>query len=209
MSTTPLAQMGNSLPSSSDLKRDPWVGADPDQLIREGYTESIDLAPKQAQSNIESGTNSASTNDVAELTPTAPASNHGLIKQLRTPDPTTEAPHWVTMHALQEWEGYVLEKGEGEFVARLMDITVDTLPSHADIMPEEEAIIPLSEISNDDIRRLYPGSIFRWVIGYERSASGTKRRISQIVFRDLPAMTRQDKTEGREWARKVVRLLGH
>ena len=51
-------------------------------------------------------------------------------------------------------------------------------------------------------------SIFRWVIGYERSASGTKKRVSQIVFRDLPRLTRADVREGREWARETMQSLG-
>ncbi len=103
-----------------------------------------------------------------------------------------------TFHALQEWEGYVLEKGDDEFTARLLDLTAGSLQE------EEEAVIPLAEISEDDLKRLHPGSVFRWVIGYERSASGTKRRVSQIVFRDLPVVTKQDLAEGKEWARKTA-----
>lgn len=105
----------------------------------------------------------------------------------------------ATFHALQEWEGYVLEVSTDEFTAKLLDLTVR--PSM-----EEEAIIPLSEISDIDRRRLKRGSIFRWVIGYE-NRGGTKRRISQIVFRDLPVLTRRDVEEGSKWAEKVVRLL--
>ena len=39
--------------------------------------------------------------------------------------------------------------------------------------------------------KMQVGSIFRWVIGYERSA-GPVRRVSQIVFRDLPAISQGD-----------------
>ena len=77
---------------------------------------------------------------------------------------------------LQEWEGYVIEIGEDDFTVRLLDLTAGS--SHE----EEEAVIPLSEISEDDFKHLRLGSIFRWVIGYERSTSGTKQRVSQIVF---------------------------
>lgn len=106
----------------------------------------------------------------------------------------------ASFHLLQEWEGYVIEIGEDDLTVRLLDLTAGS--SHE----EEEAVIPLSEISEDDLKRLRLGSIFRWVIGYERSASGTKRRVSQLGFRDLPVMTKQDIAEGEEWARRVAQL---
>ena len=57
---------------------------------------------------------------------------------------------------LQEWEGYVIDIGEDEFTARLLDLTAGS--SHE----EEEAVIPLAEISEDDLKHLRLGSIFRW-----------------------------------------------
>ena len=107
----------------------------------------------------------------------------------------------ATFLALQEWEGYVLEIHETEFRARLVDITAD-LPNE-----EEDASIPLAEISEDDARKMKVGSIFRWVIGYERSPMRPKKRVSQIVFRDLPAITRADMRDGEEWAQRVIRTL--
>lgn len=106
----------------------------------------------------------------------------------------------VTFHALQEWEGYVLDVGRDDFTARLVDLT--NLASK----DEEEAVIPICEISNDDVKRLKRGSILRWVIGYE-NRGGTKRRVSQIVFRDLPVLSKKDWDEGVQWAEKVVRLI--
>ena len=106
-----------------------------------------------------------------------------------------------TLHALQEWEGYVVAITDTEFLARLADLTAGS--SHE----EEEADIPLDEISDYDAARIRVGSIFRWVIGYERSTTGTKRRVSQIVFRDLPAMTKADLQDGKAWAREVTRSL--
>ena len=104
-------------------------------------------------------------------------------------------------HALQEWEGHVLEKRDNEFIARLLDLTAGSAQE------EEEVAIPLAEISEDDLKRLRKGSIFRWVIGYELSVSKTKRRISQIVFRDLPAMTQQDFSQGEKWAKQIIQAL--
>lgn len=101
-------------------------------------------------------------------------------------------------HALQEWEGYVVAIEADEFVARLVDLTAGS--SHE----SEEAIIPLTEISEHDASNMAVGSIFHWAIGYERSPDGARKRVSQIVFRDLPRMTATDLREGREWARKIA-----
>ena len=106
-----------------------------------------------------------------------------------------------TFHAIQEWEGYVVEVGPEEFVARLVDLTANST------YEGEEAIVPLEEISEDDANRIRVGSVFRWVIGYERSAAGTKKRVSQFVLRDLPAVTRTDLRDGNTWAQEVVRSL--
>ena len=106
-----------------------------------------------------------------------------------------------TLHALQEWEGYVVEIGEDEFVARLVDLTAGMS------YETDEATIPMEEISEHDAEKMSEGDIFRWVIGYERTASGTKRRVSHIVFRDLPRMTAADFEEGRKWAARVERSL--
>ena len=107
-----------------------------------------------------------------------------------------------TFHAIQEWEGYVVDVGDAEFEARLIDLTADS------VCEEEEAVIPLEEISEEDAERLRTGKIFRWVIGYERSTAGTKKRVSQIVFRDLPAITKTDLRDGQEWAQETIHSLG-
>ena len=110
-------------------------------------------------------------------------------------------PPPVALHALQEWEGYVVEIGEEEFVARLTDITAGAS------YEEEEATIPISALSDDDAARMQKGSIFRWVVGYARSAAGTKKNVSRIVFRDLPTMTESDYKVGEAWARETVRAF--
>ena len=106
-----------------------------------------------------------------------------------------------TLHALQEWEGYVLEIRGDEFVARLVDLTAGS--SHE----EEEATIPVVELSATDAAALREGGIFRWVIGYQFDPSGTKKRVSQIVFRDLRRLTARDVREGHVWARETLQAL--
>ena len=102
------------------------------------------------------------------------------------------------LHALQEWEGYVVELTDTQFTARLLDVTAQAA------FEEEEADIPYDEISDVDRPKIRLGSIFRWVIGYERSAAGTKKRVSQIVFRDLPAVAKSDLLAAEVWAAKMA-----
>ena len=106
-----------------------------------------------------------------------------------------------SLHALQEWEGYVLKIGDGDFTARLVDLTAGAT------YEGEEADIPLCEISAADAEKMQVGSIFRWVIGYERAA-GPVRRVSQIVFRDLPVVSQGDLSASRIWADRVATAFG-
>ena len=107
------------------------------------------------------------------------------------PGPRTTPKLTPSLHALQEWEGYVTEINDAEFVANLLDVTA------GDTYAGEEVVIPLEEISEADVARMHTGSIFRWVIGYERAPSGSKRRVSQIVFRNLPAIHQERFAGGR------------
>lgn len=120
-----------------------------------------------------------------------------LSRVLDFPQPQVRRSPPVTLHALQEWEGYVTEINDTEFTAKLTDLTAKATYAG------EEAIIPIDEISEADADKMQVGSIFRWVIGYERR-SGAKRRVSHIVFRDLPAITKTDLRDGEEWARKIM-----
>lgn len=128
-------------------------------------------------------------------------SGAGFSRRIDFPPPPEHRAPKTTLHALQEWEGYVVEVGETDFVARLIDLTAGSENE------DEEAIIPLAEISDDDVARMREGSIFRWVIGYERSVTGTKKRVSQIVFRDLPAITAADLRDAEAWAEDTARAF--
>ena len=105
------------------------------------------------------------------------------------------------LHVLQEWEGYVVSIEDDACVARLVDVTAGK--TYAD----EEAIIPLDQVSEHDAANMEIGSIFRWVIGYEFSPGQTRKSVSRIVFRDLPKMTEDDLRASREWAHKIARGL--
>ncbi len=127
--------------------------------------------------------------------------NSSLSSIMNLPLPQPHRAPTATLHALQEWEGYVLDIDNTDFTARLVDLTAGA--SHED----EEAVIPLMEISDDDVKKMQVGSIFRWVIGYLHSPSGTKRRVSEFVFRDLPAFTKSDLRDGETWADDIMQSL--
>ena len=110
-------------------------------------------------------------------------------------------PHVVSFHALQEWDGYVVEVGPDSFLARLTDVTNDGRPDG------EEAEIPLVEIDDDSRSRLAPGQLFRWSIGYERSRSRQKTRVSRIIFRRLPTWTPRELERVEEKAKELSQDL--
>lgn len=137
--------------------------------------------------------------------PTATATSQHRNDRVRAPVPPFPRDFWSRLAgfvALQEWEGHVTDIRDGDFVARLWDLTGGAERE------EEEATIPFAEISEDDRAKMRLGSIFRWSIGYEHTEGGTKRRVSQIVFRDLPCVTKTDLQEASDWAAETLRLLG-
>ena len=109
------------------------------------------------------------------------------------------------MTALQEWEGRVVAVYDDEFVALLVDVTAAEASSQSEgDIEDEEAVIPISEVDEHDLKHLREGGIFRWVIGYGYLPGGRRRRISDIVFRDLPAVTVHDRALGEAWAERIL-----
>ena len=109
-----------------------------------------------------------------------------------------EHPSKGTFFARQEWEGSVVTINGKEFTARLVDLT------GRGTYEDEEAQIPLEEVSDADVPKMQVGSIFRWVIGVRRSPMGQKERVSFLVFRDLPAKSKSDVQAGKAWAKKIL-----
>ena len=175
------ADRGNSdTPAPADVLRVNVSGA----VLREPSADARSLSPNAASRPV---VTSGEQEDGVRIIGLAPVPVHPSLS--------------ASFHALQEWEGHVLDVDETNFVARLLDVTAGA--SHE----EEEAVIPRAELSDDDDARMGVGSIFRWVIGYERSPTGTKKRVSQIVFRDLPVITPSDLRGGEAWAQEMARSL--
>jgi len=97
----------------------------------------------------------------------------------------------ASLSPLQEWEGYVTDVTNSHAIVNLLDITA------GETRANDRAEIPLEEFAESDIPKLSPGRVLRWVIGYQRSPSGTKMRVSQIVVRDLPRWTARELREAK------------
>ena len=200
MSDSAAYPVGDRLHNTSGLSDNSSEASAPNQLLREGYADRITATLKQPHLPQTHDT------DVAEATIEDHLTSAQIGSDLRNvidfPDLATvsRTVSSTSFHLLQEWEGYVILKGTEDFTVRLLDLTKSST------YEEEEAVIPFSEITNDERKSMCLGSIFRWVIGYERSASGTKQRVSRIVFRDLPVITKQEITEAKQRAKRTAQL---
>lgn len=88
----------------------------------------------------------------------------------------------------QQWEGIVSAIGDEDFTARLHDITN---PANA----AEEADFLIEDLNEYNMPLLKEGAVFRWIIGYRGGKTGTRSRVSQITFRQLPAWTESELAE--------------
>ena len=96
-----------------------------------------------------------------------------------------------TLDALLDSEGYVVEVGDQDLAADLVDLTASAS------FPEEETVIPLTLHSAADAARKRVGSALRWTIGYELSVARTRKEASRIALPELGTIARADQQEGR------------
>ena len=176
-----------------------WKGIDPaksadEQVLRATRKEALNGPAAETPQSWNGGVKPL----VTELTQRRPRVSPVLV----LPKMSEERARTTTFYARQEWEGYVVAINATEFTARLVDLTAGAS------YEEEEAEIPLEEVSEADAERMQIGSIFRWAIGIRRSATGQKERVSRIVFRDLPAMSRRDEQAGKAWAARIQAAFG-
>lgn len=166
-----------------------------------GLRAPIDLAWAQQATKASATDAPAGTAEGTGLAFTDHADGNRFAQVVSFPPPAEPWRPAATLHPVQEWEGYVVDIGDTDFTARLIDLTEGAS------YEEEEAVIPLIELSDNDRMKMQNGSFFRWVIGYERSPAGTRKRVSQIVFRDLPAVTESDRRAGQAWAREIMQAF--
>lgn len=103
--------------------------------------------------------------------------------------------------SLQKWEGYVIEKKEDSFTARLINRTKDS--------PEEIAEFDLNEVDKEDLNLVESGAVFYWNIGYLDRKSGGRRRISEIRIRRLPAWSKAELDSAYKEAKKMREIFAN
>jgi hypothetical protein len=95
----------------------------------------------------------------------------------------------------------VTEIASTSFSARLIDVTAGS--KH-----EEEVVeLPRSDLNAADEQVLKIGAVFRWAVGYETFRGGTKRRVSEIMFRRLPIWRERDLETAQKGARELAGRL--
>lgn len=136
-----------------------------------------------ANSGVQRGANSASApgKTTVPSPPTLPPTNRHVP---------------ATYNALQEWEGYVAAINGDEF-----EIVFSA--TRADDAGVLKTSLPLSDLEPDERSRLRLGSVFRWTIGYERTPAGQRKRVSRIIFRQLPQWTEQELRASKDAAATV------
>lgn len=102
------------------------------------------------------------------------------------------------LDVLQEWEGTVTEVDGDTFRARFVDLT------NRDNVGFEEASFLLSDVGPNDASLVKVGGIFRWLIGYRNFNYGKRERVSNLVFRRLPAWTVSDLAKAKAFAKDLA-----
>lgn len=105
---------------------------------------------------------------------------------------------------LAEWSGCVTDIQE---VGHFFTATLKGIKGEGVKDEEDDAIIPISDVSEWDKDLLRPGNFFRLCVMHEITPSGQPRRYSLVVFRRMPAYRKQDLDAAMERGRKLARGL--
>jgi len=166
------------------------------ELLENAYTTQAGRV-----AHVESATLEERANPIRRQTQTITEALRERLVVSRLPSTIPQFTTASSFSPLQEWEGYVLEVRPKTFLAQI----VDTSENRTEAAYESE--ISLSELSDDDKTYISPGKIFRWSIGYYRLESGSKKRVSEIVFRRLPAWTISDFKRAEEETNRLLQFL--
>lgn len=123
--------------------------------------------------------------------------NRRFENVVRRPIPS---PLEYSFELRQQWEGVVTNVEGDEFSVVLRDL-VDPAA------PEFDAVLPMEEVSQDDIPLLKNGAILYWTIGYERTRTGQLKRVSNVRLRRLPAWSKADIQRVENRARELDELF--
>ena len=126
------------------------------------------------------------------------------LTELTLPLARSENTVSSTTELLAEWSGCVnsIHEGGVSFSATLTGIVGEGVAGF-----EEDATIPIDDVSEWDKELLYPGNFFRLCVVHEIQATGQPRRYTQVVFRRLPAYRRHDLEKAAELGHAISQNL--
>lgn len=107
-----------------------------------------------------------------------------------------------SVRVLQQWEGVVTEVADDSFFADLQDLNDSAEPI-------EVVELPFEEVPKDDWPLLQEGAVFYWSIGYETTAGGTLRRMSEIRLRRTPRWTKRAHRQAEQRAEELLERLAN
>jgi hypothetical protein len=170
-----------------------WPTADTQGDLPDNAAQTLDVNGRGSSTQIVERQPSSS-NDTPFATRAAPFAENQK----------TVASRAVLTELLAEWNGCVTEVDEGSayFSAFLTGVKGEGVAGE-----EEDALIPVDDVSQHDLELLRPGNFFRLSVLYELDRKGQPRRFTQVVFRRLPAYRRDDLERAADRAREIVRGL--
>lgn len=122
-------------------------------------------------------------------------------KAIVPPPTTTLKATKAYFRTLNQWQGYVLEKNDDTFRARIRDLTDPQ-------RPEEEIVLDMDEVSEAEWELVAPGAIFYFYIGYKVDESGQRFRAAVIKFRCAVPRTKSEIEKIERSAARIARILG-
>jgi len=141
---------------------------------------------------------------VADGSPVDTLSSENKVADLSTESGVLASDDRQLTEILAEWSGYVTEVMPGglAFAASLTGVRGNGVQGE-----EDDAIIPIEDVSEWDRELLHPGSFFRLCVLHEVTSSGQPRRYTQVIFRRLPAYRQQDLDSAMQKGRELARGL--
>lgn len=192
---TPNGFLGIELSQASVAANEQWHGPDLAADFWRGY------AGRARAAHFVSGRDPRTQRPAGSLGLAQPSDPHtapSTAPSVTSPPPAFSVQPWLeNFLVLTRWEGRVLAVREDTFLAVVKD---QVAPAN----PEEEAEIPIEEVSAVDRTLVKPGAFFYWSIGYRVSAAGQRSRQSVIRFQRLPRWSAEEV----ERARRTVQESG-
>lgn len=149
--------------------------------------------------------NSLRTGSVANTTTDHRSRQSGSADVLGFPMQGYEPAPRVLQELLAEWHGYVTHVGPAD--NPWFSAVLTGKKGLGVVGEEEDAQIPIEDVSEFDRELVSPGNFFTLSVIREVRSDGQPRRYTQVVFRRLPAYQNRDLEAAAERARQITSML--